>query len=188
MTGAGSGGLRITTADSIGYHPGLIVMVGEPGSWSQVYCGPQSALVTPTVAGTSYYVMAFSDVPGPVEADLAITFSSVPPPPTATVTPRAGGGAFRDGHARTRTAYTCANATSGSLTVTLTQTGSGGTVSGTTTTTDVLCSGSTRVAVLDVRPPSGSFVNGAATLKATLFVCGPVSCTTVEKTRTVTLT
>jgi hypothetical protein len=67
------------------FTAGVIVATGTPGNLSLVTCGP-GAVGFPASAGTTYYLMAFSDNPGVVGGQLAISVTEATPPPTVSLT------------------------------------------------------------------------------------------------------
>ena len=78
-------GLVVDTSAS-DYTTGVIIVAGNPSSGgSLVACGPEVAAAT-GAAGTTYFVMAFSDTVGVTGGQLTATFAPAPPPPTATLT------------------------------------------------------------------------------------------------------
>jgi hypothetical protein len=66
------------------FSAGVIVATGTPGNLSLVTCGPRSVgfEVTP---GTTYYVMAFSDMPEVVGGQLNISVTEATPPPKVSM-------------------------------------------------------------------------------------------------------
>lgn len=67
------------------FTAGVIVATGTPGNLTLVDCGP-SALGFAATAGTTYFLMAFSDNPDVVGGQLAISVTETSPPPVVTMT------------------------------------------------------------------------------------------------------
>ena len=72
-------------------------------------CGPGGAAVRGD-AGTTYYVMAFSDTVGVIGGNLVADFSALPPAPEATLTVEPRATAYKDGSLLLRGTYSCTNA------------------------------------------------------------------------------
>lgn len=67
------------------FTAGVIVATGTPGNLTLVNCGP-SSLGFAATAGTTYFLMAFSDNPDVVGGQLAISVTETSPPPVITMT------------------------------------------------------------------------------------------------------
>ena len=92
------------------FSAGVMIVAGDPAAGGQVVaCGPGVSAARGD-AGTTYYVMAFSDTPSVTGGTLKATFDAAPPAPeiTATVDPRAT--AYKDGSIRLTGTYACSNA------------------------------------------------------------------------------
>ena len=92
------------------FTAGVIIVAGEPTADSVVVaCGPDGAAVRGD-AGTTYYVMAFSDTVGVIGGNLVADFSALPPAPEATLTVEPRATAYKDGSLLLRGTYSCTNA------------------------------------------------------------------------------
>jgi hypothetical protein len=67
------------------FTAGVIVATGAPGDLSIVTCGP-NAVGFSADAGTTYYLMAFSDNPSVVGGQLSMSVTEATPPPTVSMT------------------------------------------------------------------------------------------------------
>lgn len=110
VTATDDDGFAVAARPGTDHSAAFIVTAGRPDpARDPVACGV-GAVVVPTVAGTTYYVMAFSDVPDVVGGDLVVTFLRVPPTPTVAVTVDRRGHLRRDGTVRMRGTYACTGA------------------------------------------------------------------------------
>lgn len=80
------GGLVVDVSSS-SYLAGVLVVTGTPGAFQLVNCGPD-AIAFPTIAGTTYYLLAFDDQydGGGNGGTLNMNVEAIPPPPTIDVT------------------------------------------------------------------------------------------------------
>lgn len=102
-------GLVVDVSQS-SFSAGVLIVAGDPNAGGAVVaCGPGVSAARGD-AGTTYYVMAFSDTPGVTGGTLRAAFDVAPPAPqvTATVDPRAT--AYKDGSLRLTGTYACSNA------------------------------------------------------------------------------
>ena len=91
------------------FSAGAMIVQGDPMvDGFVVACGP-GVTATRGEAGTTYYVMAFSDTPGVTGGTLSATFDKAPQSPTAalTISPRAT--AYKDGTLKVSGTYSCTN-------------------------------------------------------------------------------
>ncbi|TQM63704.1 DUF6299 family protein [Humibacillus xanthopallidus] len=164
------------------FTAGVIIVAGEPTTDSSVVaCGPGSAAVRGE-AGTTYYVMAFSDTAGVIGGNLVAGFSALPPAPVATLTVEPKATAYRDGSLLLRGTYSCANADGYSSDVegTVTQTVGRMKIEGFFFVYPLECDGAVHSWEAIVTSSNGLFAGGKATSVSLVFACGVFDCTVVE--------
>lgn len=109
-TATDADGFAVVAGPATDYSAAFIVTAGRPDAGRDpIACGPRHAVV-PTVAGTTYYVMAFSDEHEVGGGQLEVSFIRVPPTPEVAVTVDRRGQLRRDGSVRMRGTYTCTGA------------------------------------------------------------------------------
>jgi hypothetical protein len=92
------------------YSAGVMIVAGDPAAGGQVLsCGPGVSAVRGD-AGTTYYVMAFSDTPGVTGGTLRASFDVAPPAPQISATVDSRATAYKDGSLRLTGTYSCSNA------------------------------------------------------------------------------
>jgi hypothetical protein len=165
--------------EASGYVVGLVIATGSPGALTTSSCGLFSAQ-TPTVPGTTYYVLAF-DVFGEGGGTLDINFLVPPPPPTLTVT-AIGGTVNRAGAATINFAYTCTNASTIDAFVQVTQAVGRFSISGFDFLfSDATCDGTQHIWSTTIFPQNGKFSGGRAELFSSIEVCGSFECTSAPE-------
>jgi hypothetical protein len=173
------------------FSPAVIVGVGSPGSLQTVACGIGRAEFHAD-SGTTYYILAFDmqfdeTINGGI---LEISFIAVPVP-TVEITINPKGTASRStGATHISGSYTCTNAFSfNTVTGSITQTVRGypTTGEGLYVPVDGICNGVRHTWETDVLSYYGPFRVGAATVEATLAVCGQLRCALDQASQTVKL-
>jgi hypothetical protein len=178
LTAATDGGIVVDVSGS-SYVAGVLVVVGEPGSFSFIQCGP-SAVAIDATAGIMYYIMAFDDQfdGGGNGGTLVLNVDQIPPPPVVTFAADSTA-AFdpRDGSATVHGTMTCVGRVAyARVEVFLTQRVGRGEVVG-TGYNDAQCDGEPRPWSVRVLPKYGTkFSGGKAASLTYSFVCGPYQC------------
>lgn len=182
----GSGFLVDMSASS--YTGGFIVTAGEPTPANMVACGPEEVAAR-GAAGTTYYILAFSDT-ATNGGTLTVTFSELPPPPTAALTVGPRGVAYKDGSATIFGTYTCTNADGYSADVegTLTQQVGRLKINGYFFVSPLQCDGSPHAWAATVVPDNGLFAGGRTTNVSMVFACGLFDCAIASTDATIRLT
>lgn len=171
------------------YSGGFIITDGVPAADGSnlLSCGPGVAAAR-AAAGTTYYIVAFSDT-STNGGNLDVTFSEAPPAPQASLTVNPKGTAYKDGSARLTGTYTCLNADgwSSGIEGTLTQRVGRTKINGYFFVSPLVCDGTTQPwegwAVSD----TGLFAGGKAANVSIAWACGLLDCTTAEANATVQL-
>jgi len=92
------------------YSAGVMIVAGDPTAGGQVLsCGPGVSAVRGD-AGTTYYVMAFSDTPGVTGGALRASCDVAPPAPQISASRDRRATAYKDGSLRLTGTYSCSNA------------------------------------------------------------------------------
>jgi hypothetical protein len=181
----GAGFLADMTASD--YSGGFMITEGDPNNGTLVACGPgQSA--TRGAAGTTYYIVAFSDT-ATNGGNLSVTFSALPPAPVASLTVDPKGYAYKDGSAKISGTYSCTNADGYNSDVegTLTQRVGRTKINGFFFVYPLECDGSVHRWDALVTSDNGLFAGGKAANVSLAFACGLIECTVAEATGTVQL-
>lgn len=169
-------GIKVdVTASS--YTAGVMIVDGNPAAGgSLLACGPGiSAARGP--AGTTYYVMAFSDSPEVVGGTLKATFSEAPPAPEAMMTIARDAIATKGGNVRLHGTYTCTNADYGSgIEGKVVQRADRLKITGYFVLYDLQCDGDRHRWSALVVSDNGYYAPGRATSASTVFACGLIEC------------
>ena len=160
------------------YTAGALVVVGAPGSFEIVACGP-GAIAFPVTAGTTYYLMIIDDQAdgGGNGGDLVMTVFDTPPAPrlTTTVDP-SGGFDPKDGSATVRGTISCAGAEFAFVEAELHQRVGRGEVVG-IGVIDVVCDRTPQPWSLQIFPTFGQKFSGGKAASLTFSVaCGTFEC------------
>ena len=164
------------------FTAGVIIVAGEPTADSVVVaCGPDGVAVRGE-AGTTYYVMAFSDTVGVIGGNLVADFSALPPAPEATLTVEPRATAYKDGSLLLRGTYSCTNADGYSSDVegTVTQTVGRTKIEGFFFVYPLECDGDVHPWEAIVTSSNGLFAGGKAISVAVVIACGFFDCTGTE--------
>lgn len=164
------------------FTAGVLIVAGEPTVDSDVLaCGPDATAVRGD-AGTTYYVMAFSDTAGVNGGKLVASFSALPPAPEATLTVEPKATAYRDGSLLLRGTYSCANADgySSDIEGTVTQTVGRTKIEGFFFVYPLECDGDVHQWEGTVTSSNGLFAGGKATSVALVLACGVFECAVTE--------
>jgi hypothetical protein len=169
------------------YTGGFIVTAGDPANGNLVACGPEQVGVRGD-AGTTYYIVAFSDT-ATNGGNLSASFTALPPAPTATITVDPRGVAYKNGSARVSGTYSCTNADGFSSDVegTLSQTVGRTKISGFFFDNPLVCDGSVHTWAAVAFSDTALFAGGKAASVSVAFACGLVECTVVEADATIQL-
>jgi len=108
FTGTDDSGFLVDGSASTGFAElGFMIIEGDPTSTGTVLaCSPWMTGIHAT-AGTTYYIMAFSAVPGGSVGELSFTVSPMPPLPTVSLTVNPRGTVYKDGTAKIGGTYLC---------------------------------------------------------------------------------
>ncbi len=181
----GAGFMADLTASS--YAGGFIVTAGDPSAADVVACGPDAVAVRGG-AGTTYYLMAFSDN-ATLGGTLSVTVSAAPPAPEVMVTVDPRGTAYKDGTARVSGTYSCSNADgySSDIEGELTQTVGRMKITGFLSAYPLECDGVVHPWEALVVSPTGMFAGGKAANVTVGFACGLIDCSAFETHATIQL-
>lgn len=182
-------GLLVDTSAS-DYTTGVMIVAGDPTSGGQlVACGPQTAAAT-GAAGTTYYVMAFSDTAGVTGGQLKAAFSEAPPAPTATLRVSADAVATRNGSLKVHGTYSCTNADSFNSAIQgqVTQRAGRLKINGYFFVDGLTCDGKVRAWKATATSDNGYFAAGRATSSSLAYACGLVQCAEITVARKLTVT
>lgn len=174
-TPASDGGILLDVSQS-DFEAGLMVFDGTPATDGSNLdtCGP-GAVGLDAQAGTTYYIMAFSDTPGVIGGNLALSLSSAPNP-TASATLSTKGKAFHGGAAILHGSYKCTHDDFGSeLDVHLFQR-SGRQKIQSDNFSLVQCDGKKHSWSVRMVSDTGYYAKGKAKAKIALISCGVVKC------------
>lgn len=162
------------------FTAGVIVATGTPGNLSIVTCGPRSVGFE-TVAGTTYYLMAFSDNPDVVGGQLSISVTeSTPAPKVSMVINEVGRVDGRTGAATVSGTYTCeGQADFGFLQGRLSQKQGNIHVVGDFAQDGLTCGGTFKWEAT-ITPESGKFKRGDAASIAVVVGCNQLGCNSYE--------
>lgn len=182
---SGSGFLADMTASD--YSGGFIVTAGDPAGGNLVACGPGKVGVRGD-AGTTYYILAFSDT-ATNGGQLSASFSALPPAATATLTVDPRGVAYKDGSARVSGTYSCTNADgyASEIDGTLSQKVGRIKINGFFFDSPLLCDGVVRTWQAVAFSDNGLFAGGKAANVSVIFACGLLDCAFAEAQGTVQL-
>jgi len=164
------------------FSAGIFIVAGDPTTdGALVACGPGGAAVRGD-AGTTYYVMAFSDTVGVIGGNLVADFSALPPAPEATLTVEPRATAYKDGSLLLRGTYSCTNADGYSSDVegTVTQTVGRTKIEGFFFVYPLECDGDVHPWEAIVTSSNGLFAGGKAISVAVVIACGFFDCTGTE--------
>jgi hypothetical protein len=164
------------------FTAGVIIVAGDPATdGTLVACGPGGAAVRGD-AGTTYYVMAFSDTVGVIGGNLVADFSALPPAPEATLTVEPKATAYKDGSLLLRGTYSCTNADGYSSDVegTVTQTVGRLKIEGFFLVYPLECDGTVHPWEAIATSSNGLFAGGKAVSVAVVIACGFLECTGTE--------
>jgi len=160
------------TSDS-DYSAGVMVFEGTPTADSLLTCGPGAAGWSAR-AGTTYYVMAFSDtdVNG---GHLVLTLRGVPTP-HAHVTLATRGVAFHGGAARLHGTYSCNHEASPSIVDPHLVQRAGRLKIQADSSTGIRCDGTRHHWSVRLVSPVGTYARGPAVARVDIVVCGLLEC------------
>ena len=188
-TDTSGAGFTVDVASS-GFSAGVMIVAGNPEKEGVlVACGPDRVSAGGT-AGTTYYVMAFSDtidVPG---GKLVASFEEAPPAPTAalTVDPRAT--ALKDGSLEMRGTYSCSNAQAyqSDINGRVVQTVGRMKIEAYFFAYPLNCDGETHSWKAIATSQTGLFSGGKAASVTAALACGSIGCAVSEVDQTVQVT
>lgn len=182
---SGSGFLADMTGSD--YSGGFIVTAGDPADGNLVACGPGQVGVS-GAAGTTYYILAFSDT-ATNGGQLSASFSALPPAPTATLTVDPRGVAYKDGSAKVSGTYSCTNADgySSDIEGTLSQKIGRIKINGFFFVNPLQCDGEVHTWQAVAFSDTGLFAGGKAANVSLIFACGLFDCAVLEAHGTVQL-
>lgn len=174
----------LTQSDYLG---GFIVTAGDPALGDLVACGPDQVAVRGT-AGTTYYLMAFSDNQT-LGGHLSLTLSEAPPAPEVIVTIDPRGTAYKDGSAHISGTYSCSNADGykSAIEGILTQRVGRTKITGQFFSYPLECDGAVHPWDALVVSQTGLFSGGKAANVTVGFACGLVDCAEYQTGATVQL-
>ena len=160
------------------YSAGVMIVEGDPTAGGFVVaCGPGSTAVR-GAAGTTYYVMAFSDTSGVTGGNLVATFDSLGPAPVSslTVDPRAT--AYKDGSLRLTGTYSCSNANGffSDIEGTVVQQVGRVKINGFFFVSPLECDGAVHPWEAFAFSDNGLFAGGKAANVSVIFACGDFDC------------
>ena len=172
-------GALVVDVSSSSYSAGVLVVVGTPGSFDLVTCGP-GAVAFAVTAGTTYSLMIIDDQldGGGNGGTMVMNVLEAPPPPelSVTVDPTA---LFnpQDGSATIRAAVTCSGVVEVAfIDAELRQQVGRGEVFG-VGGAEILCDGTPQQLSLSIFPIFGrKFAGGKAAALTFAFACGPFMC------------
>jgi hypothetical protein len=163
----------VLDANASNYSTGLMVFQGTPTPDSLITCGP-GAVGLHVRAGTTYFIMAFSDT-DVVGGHLVLRLKNAPKP-KVHVTLAKRGVAFRGGAAKLHGTYSCTHSESfAELDTHLFQRAGRLKIQG-DSGTGVLCNGKRHKWSTRVVSPIGTYAPGAAIAKVAIISCGFVQC------------
>ncbi len=160
------------------FSAGVAIVAGDPTAGGQLLaCAPGIAAARGD-AGTTYYVMAFSDTPSVPGGDLVADFAEAPPMPEATVTVNPRATAYKDGSARLSGTYSCLNADgySSDIEGELVQQVGRIKISGSFFVYPLECDGAVHPWEAVVTSQNGLFAGGKAANVTVAFACGLLDC------------
>jgi hypothetical protein len=160
------------------FSAGAAIVAGDPAAGGElVACGP-GITAARGGAGTTYYVMAFSDTPGVTGGQLVAAFSEAPPAPEATLTVDPKATAYRDGSMRLTGTYSCTNADgySSEIDGQVVQTVGRTKITGWFFVYPLECDGAVRTWEAIVTSDNGLFAGGKAANVTFAIACGVLDC------------
>lgn len=170
---AGVDGLVVDVSQS-SFSAGVIIGERNAGVWSLDSCGP-GTVGMPVSAGTTYYVLAFSDTPGVTGGTLSLhAEAAVIPTISVTVNPR--GKVDRYGNAILTGTYTCTNGSFVDIFTQLNQPVGRFLIQGFGDTGSATCDGATHAWTSVVQPQNGKFAGGKSASFTDGFTCGNFFC------------
>lgn len=172
-TPATDGGFVADMSES-DYTGGFMVFEGTPSSSTLLDCGPDSVGVGAT-AGTTYYLVAFSDT-STNGGNLALSLSEAPPPPTVDVTVDPSATVAKDGSVTLTGTYSCTDADWVDIEASLTQTVGRFKINGYGYVSFDQCDGEPHAFDLNVTGDNGTFAGGKAASVAWTWACGAFDC------------
>ncbi len=170
------------------YSGGFIVTEGNPADADLVACGPGQVGVR-GAAGTTYYIVAFSDT-ATNGGTLSARFSALPPAPVATLTVDPKGYALKDGTAKISGTYSCTNADGYDSDIfgQLTQRVGRANIDGSFEVYPLDCDGTVhRWEAIALTNGGERFAGGKAASFTVEFACGTFDCSIAEASGTVQL-
>lgn len=158
------------------YETGLMLFKGTPTADSLMDC-EQGSIGDHVQAGTTYYIMAFSDndVNG---GDLVLTLLNAPIPRVHMKMSKHGL-AFHDGAAKIHGTYTCFNGEFADIEGHIKQR-AGRLKIQADSDTEARCDGQTHHWTMRLVSPVGTYVHGRVSARAMIFACGYVECRSHE--------
>ncbi len=170
------------------FSAGVIVATGTPGSLSIVTCGPGSVGFAAD-AGTTYYIMAFSDQPSVVGGQLTISVTAASAPPEVSLTVDPTGTVTKQGTAILTGTYTCSGqADFVDIFGTLDQPVGRVTING---SFEIFfggnCDGVAHTWSAEAVPFNGKFAGGKAANFSAIFGCNALGCNFYETQQTIRL-
>lgn len=162
------------------FSAGVIVATGTPGSLELVTCGPGSVAFEST-PGTTYYLLAFSDIAEVVGGQLSISVTETAPRPKVSMTINEVGKVnTRTGAATVSGTYTCeGQAEFTVLQGRLSQKQRDIHVVGSFEQLDLPCGGTFKWKA-DITPESGKFKRGLAASMSLMAGCNRLGCNIYE--------
>ncbi|WP_076259182.1 DUF6299 family protein [Intrasporangium flavum] len=170
-------GLLVDVSGS-GFSAGVAIVAGDPTAGGELLACAPGAGAARGAAGTTYYVMAFSDTPGVVGGNLVASFSDPGPAPEAMVTVDPRATAYKDGSARLTGTYSCLNADGYASVVQgqLVQQVGRVKVTGEFFVNPLECDGAVHPWEAVVTSQNGLFAGGKAANVTVAFACGLLDC------------
>jgi hypothetical protein len=178
-------GMLVDVAQS-DFTAGVMIVQGDPTAGGFVVaCGPEVSAIRGE-AGTTYYVMAFSDSPAKTGGTLVASFEPLPPAPVSTLTVDPRATAYKDGSLRLTGSYSCSNANgfSSDIEGQVVQRVGRVKINGFFFTSPLECDGAVHAWEGFAFSDNGLFAGGKAANVSVAFACGDFDCSTsfVEQT------
>jgi hypothetical protein len=164
----------VLDATASSYSAGLMVFNGSPIADSLITCGPGEVGLR-ALAGTTYYVMAFSDTPDVNGGNLVLTLQNAPTP-RVHVTLAKRGVAFHGGAAKLHGTYSCTHAESfAEISAHLLQR-AGRLKIQANSSTGIRCDGTRHHWSSRLVSPVGTYARGKGVAKVRITSCGLLQC------------
>ncbi|GGN03535.1 hypothetical protein GCM10009721_33560 [Terrabacter tumescens] len=172
-------GLLVDLAQS-DFTAGVMIVQGDPTAGGfLVACGPEAVAVRGE-AGTTYYVMAFSDTPERIGGTLVASFEPLPPAPVSTLTVDPRATAYKDGSLKLTGSYSCSNANGffSDIEGQVVQRVGRVKIAGFFFTSPLECDGAVHPWEAFAFSDNGLFAGGKAANVSIVFACGDFDCAT----------